>query len=60
MQGAWALLLSGYSGEKDVVFGATVSGRSVALAGVETMMGFLINNLPIRVQISPSQSLLSW
>ncbi|RMF35672.1 MAG: non-ribosomal peptide synthetase, partial [Chloroflexi bacterium] len=27
VQGAWALLLSRYSGEDDVVFGATVSGR---------------------------------
>ncbi|MGH3904698.1 MAG: amino acid adenylation domain-containing protein, partial [Pseudonocardiaceae bacterium] len=27
VQGAWALLLSRYSGERDVVFGTTVSGR---------------------------------
>ena len=27
VQGAWALLLSRYSGEEDVLFGATVSGR---------------------------------
>ena len=27
LQGAWALLLSRYSGERDVVFGTTVSGR---------------------------------
>ena len=34
LQGAWALLLSRYSGEDDVVFGATVSGRAIALPGV--------------------------
>ena len=27
VQATWALLLSRYSGEQDVVFGATVSGR---------------------------------
>src|SRR5262249_47267537 len=27
MQGAWALLLHRYSGQEDIVFGATVSGR---------------------------------
>src|ERR1043165_626695 len=33
VQGAWALLLSRYSGEQDVLFGATVSGRPADLAG---------------------------
>ena len=60
IQGAWALLLSSYSGEEDVLFGATVSGRSVALPGVETIVGLLINTLPIRGQVSPSESLISW
>ncbi|HEV2733990.1 MAG TPA: condensation domain-containing protein, partial [Longimicrobiaceae bacterium] len=34
VQGAWALLLSRYSGEDDVLFGALVSGRPAELAGV--------------------------
>ena len=60
VQGAWALLLSRYSGELDVVFGATVSGRPPALLGVESMVGLFINTLPVRVQISPETELLSW
>ncbi|HEY9830739.1 MAG TPA: amino acid adenylation domain-containing protein [Stenomitos sp.] len=60
VQGAWALLLSRYSGESDVVFGATVSGRPPALLGVESMVGLFINTLPVRVQISPETELLSW
>jgi amino acid adenylation domain-containing protein/non-ribosomal peptide synthase protein (TIGR01720 family) len=60
VQGAWALLLSRYSGELDVVFGATVSGRSPALLGVESMVGLFINTLPVRVQVSPETELLSW
>ncbi|MGF1487764.1 MAG: amino acid adenylation domain-containing protein, partial [Prochloraceae cyanobacterium] len=34
VQGAWALLLNRYSGEKDLVFGVTVSGRPGSLSGV--------------------------
>src|ERR1041385_956051 len=60
VQGAWALLLSRYSGEQDVLFGATVSGRPADLAGVEKMVGLFINTLPVRVKLSPRSSLSSW
>ena len=60
VQGAWALLLSRYSGEEDVVFGATVSGRPHALSGVESMVGLFINTLPVRVQVSGEAFLLPW
>jgi amino acid adenylation domain-containing protein/non-ribosomal peptide synthase protein (TIGR01720 family) len=60
IQGAWALLLSHYSGEADVVFGATVSGRPATLAQVESMVGVFINTLPVRVRVSPQESFLSW
>ncbi|WNZ08509.1 non-ribosomal peptide synthetase [Streptomyces sp. 11x1] len=51
VQGAWALLLSRCSGERDVVFGATVSGRPADLTGVDSIAGMLINTLPVRVGI---------
>ena len=38
VQGAWAILLSRYSGEKDVVFGATVSGRPAEVPDIEAMV----------------------
>jgi alpha-ketoglutarate-dependent taurine dioxygenase len=60
VQGAWGLLLSYYSGEKDVVFGATVSGRPTDLVGVETMFGIFINTLPVRVRITPQAPLSAW
>ncbi|MBD2281548.1 non-ribosomal peptide synthetase, partial [Aphanizomenon flos-aquae] len=60
LQAVWALLLSRYSGETDVVFGVTVSGRSGSLSGVENMVGLLINTLPLRLQISPQEQLISW
>lgn len=60
IQAVWALLLSHYSGEKDVVFGVTVSGRPAELPGVESMVGLFINTLPMRVRLSSHISLLSW
>ncbi|MFM6106645.1 MAG: amino acid adenylation domain-containing protein, partial [Sphaerospermopsis kisseleviana] len=60
VQAVWALLLSRYSGETDVVFGVTVSGRSGSLSGMENMVGLLINTLPLRLQISPQAQLISW
>ncbi|WP_193200856.1 non-ribosomal peptide synthetase, partial [Nostoc sp. MG11] len=60
VQAAWALLLSRYSGEKDVVFGVTVAGRPANLSGVEEMVGLFVNTLPLRLQISPQQQLIPW
>ena len=60
MQGAWALLLSRYTGQRDVVFGATVSGRPADLADAESMAGIFINTLPAHVQVHPRQRLISW
>jgi amino acid adenylation domain-containing protein len=60
VQAAWALLLSRYSGEQDVVFGVTVSGRPANLSGVEQMVGLFINTLPFRVQVSSDTELIPW
>jgi amino acid adenylation domain-containing protein/non-ribosomal peptide synthase protein (TIGR01720 family) len=60
VQGAWALLLSRYSGERDVVFGTTVSGRPAELPGVESMVGMFINTVPTRVAVDGGQNLVSW
>jgi amino acid adenylation domain-containing protein len=60
IQGAWALLLSRYMGEPDIVFGAAVSGRPPALNGVESMVGLFINTLPVRVAVDPQAALLPW
>jgi amino acid adenylation domain-containing protein len=59
IQGAWAVLLSRYSGEQDVVFGATVAGRPAEVPGIERMVGLFINTLPIRVKFSASQPVLN-
>ncbi|GJL56403.1 MAG: hypothetical protein NPIRA02_35350 [Nitrospirales bacterium] len=60
IQGAWTLLLSRYSGDDDVVFGITVSGRPPELPNVESMIGLFLNTLPLRVQLDPALSVLEW
>ncbi|AKJ96694.1 peptide synthetase [Pseudomonas chlororaphis] len=60
IQGAWALLLSRYSGNRDVLFGVTVAGRPTDLAGVEEMVGLFINSLPLRVDVDPQAPVADW
>jgi amino acid adenylation domain-containing protein len=60
VQGAWALLLSRYAGEKEVVFGATVSGRPAELPRIEEMVGAFINTLPVRVEVPASAPVAGW
>jgi amino acid adenylation domain-containing protein/non-ribosomal peptide synthase protein (TIGR01720 family) len=60
VQGAWALLLSRYSGEKDVLFGTTVSGRPPELPQVERIVGLFINTLPVRVDVNGEMQIIPW
>jgi len=60
VQGAWALLLGRYSGERDVVFGNVVSGRPAEFADDATMVGLFINTLPVRARVEPDATLLDW
>src|SRR5688572_6074807 len=57
---AWSLLLSRYSGDREVLFGSVVSGRPTALEGAETMVGLFINTLPVRVKVSGEERVLDW
>ena len=60
VQAAWALVLAAFSGEKDVVFGTTVSGRPADLAGVERTVGLFINTLPVRAVVDPDRPVGDW
>lgn len=60
LQGAWAILLSRYSGQHDIVYGTTVSGRPPELAGIERMVGLFITTLPLRLKIEQGKPLSIW
>ncbi len=59
-QSAWALLLSCYSGDADILFGAVVSGRPAELEGAESMVGLFINTLPVRIRVMPGMRVGEW
>ena len=60
IQGAWAVILSRYSGLEEVLFGVTVSGRPPDLSGVTSMVGLFINTVPLRVHLPDTQRLVPW
>ena len=60
LQGMWGLLLSRYTGSRDVVFGVTVSGRAMDLEGIESMVGLFINTLPLRLKVDSSKPILDY
>jgi hypothetical protein len=59
-QGAWAVLLNRCTGDREVLFGATVSGRPAELPGSDAMVGLFINTLPVRVSIPSDTKLGDW
>lgn len=60
IRGAWALLASRYSGSNDVVFGETLTGRDIPLAGVGDIVGPLIATVPVRIQVPRLASIESY
>ena len=60
VQGAWLILLSRYTGEEDVVFGATRAGRRGTVEGAEETVGIFINTLPVRAQPAADRPALAW
>jgi non-ribosomal peptide synthetase component F len=57
LQGAWGLMLTWLTGQHDIVFGATVSGRPTELSGSDSMVGLLINTVPVRATITPTTTI---
>jgi non-ribosomal peptide synthase protein (TIGR01720 family) len=60
LQGAWSLVLASVSGNDDVVFGVSVSGRPPQVEDVDSIVGLFINTLPIRVQLKREEGVVSW
>ncbi|MFF1401855.1 non-ribosomal peptide synthase/polyketide synthase [Streptomyces sp. NPDC058294] len=60
VQGAWALLLARWSGEREVCFGTTVSGRPADLPGADTITGLFITTLPARTDVDGAAPCAAW
>nr|WP_066897362.1 condensation domain-containing protein [Mycolicibacterium houstonense] len=57
LQAAWAQVLMWLTGQHDVTFGVAVSGRSAEVAGAGSMVGLLINTVPVRATITPATTI---
>ncbi|WP_144209886.1 condensation domain-containing protein, partial [Mycobacterium tilburgii] len=57
LQAAWAQLLMRMTGQPDVAFGTAVSGRPTDLPGAESIVGLLINTVPIRANITAATTI---
>jgi amino acid adenylation domain-containing protein/non-ribosomal peptide synthase protein (TIGR01720 family) len=60
VQAAWALVLAACSGEREVLFGATSSGRPAGVEGITTLAGVFINTLPMRIRIDRRSRARAW
>ena len=56
LQGAFAQLLMRLTGRHDVAFGTAVSGRPTEVAGADSMVGLMINTVPVRANITATTS----
>ncbi|WP_131805698.1 condensation domain-containing protein, partial [Mycolicibacterium celeriflavum] len=52
LQGAFAQLLMWLTGQHDVAFGTVVSGRPTEVIGAESMVGLMINTVPVRARFT--------
>ncbi|OJJ42483.1 hypothetical protein ASPZODRAFT_137284 [Penicilliopsis zonata CBS 506.65] len=51
LRAAWAIVLARYTDAEDIVYGLTLSGRDVAVAGIEDIVGPTITTVPMNVHL---------
>jgi amino acid adenylation domain-containing protein len=56
LQTAFAVLLSRYSDERDIVVGTPIAGRTHA--DVEPLIGFFVNSLALRTRVEPEHAFI--
>ena len=57
VMGVWGVLLSRYSGEQDVLFGATKTSRRGSISGADAVAGLFLNTVPVRATLPPEVSI---
>lgn len=58
VKAAWSYVLAQFRQETDVVFGQTVTGRALPLAGANEIQGLCLNFIPTRTTIHPEDTVL--
>jgi amino acid adenylation domain-containing protein/non-ribosomal peptide synthase protein (TIGR01720 family) len=57
-QTLWGIVLQKFNKRDDVVFGATVHGRSTEVEGIENMVGLFVNTVPVRIRTGDARTFL--
>ncbi|MEU3100296.1 amino acid adenylation domain-containing protein [Streptomyces griseoflavus] len=55
VRAVWALCLHDLTGQRDLVFGAVVSGREADLPDVAETVGMFVNTVPVRVRLDAAE-----
>lgn len=58
LKAAWTLTLAQLTGQSDIVYGNLISGRNVAVEGVESIVGPCLNIIPVRMKLDPKWTAL--
>lgn len=56
IRAAWAIVLSHYCDSDDIIFGAPLSGRNAAVAGIHEIVGPTLTTVPIKMSLDHSQT----
>lgn len=59
LRAAWSVVLAGYAGTDDVLYGAVVSGRPAEIPDVESMVGLFINTVPVRFRAAREKTFIA-
>ena len=51
VMGVWAIVLGRFSGESDVLFGATKTTRRTSIPNGDSVVGLFLNTLPVRIEL---------
>ncbi|EPS31251.1 hypothetical protein PDE_06206 [Penicillium oxalicum 114-2] len=58
MYAVWSIILWKHTGNSDVTFGVTLSGRDAPIVGVQDLNGPTMTTVPVRIQLEPTMSLM--
>jgi thioesterase domain-containing protein/acyl carrier protein len=60
MMASWSLVTALLTDEPEPVFGTTVSGRTAPIDGVDRLVGYLSNAVPVRIGAQPDLRVTQW
>ncbi|MGD8827838.1 MAG: amino acid adenylation domain-containing protein, partial [Gammaproteobacteria bacterium] len=60
VQAAWSLVIAGLTETFDVTIGMVFTGRTTGIPGGESIVGPMVNDMPVRLNVAPDQRVSDW